>query len=91
MIRRIENHSVVVPPTGIWVTLNTAMDPAKIVVMLWGEGMNHTEDVLEGNFYAYAWNVPPIWQSLNSSSLQIIPSMTAEFNFDVNLQIIEYI
>ena len=91
MIRRIENHTAFVPNTGIWVTFNTAMDPLKIVIMLWGEGMNHTTGEIEGQFYAYAWNVQPVWQSLNSNSMQLIPSMTVEFPFDVNVQVIEYI
>jgi len=91
MIRRIENHSLWITATGIWVTFDTPVDPNKVVIMLWGEGMNHTEDTISAQFYAYAWNVPPIWQSLNSSSVQVIPSMTVEHYFDVNIQVIEYI
>lgn len=91
MIRRIENLTALVPATGIWITFATPVDPQKVVVMLWGEGMNHETGLLSGNFYAYGWNIPPIWQSLNSSSMQIIPCMTPEFAFDIAVQIIEYI
>lgn len=91
MIRRIENIFMVIPPNGSWATFSTPVDPNKVVVMIWGEGMNMTTGLYSSQFYAVAWNVPPIWQSLNSSGMEVIPCNEVLYNFNVSIQIVEYI
>lgn len=91
MIRQIENIYTSLSNSGAWITFATPVDPNKVVVMLWGEGMNRTTGTYSGQFYAYAWNVPPVWQSMNSSSMQVIPCNDVLFFFNVSVQIVEYI
>lgn len=91
MIRNIFHMCQLVPTTGAWFTFPTAVDPNKVVLLLQGEAFQVDGDYDGDNFYAWAWQIPPIFSSMNSSSVYIHFSQTAKQSVNISLQIVEYI
>ena len=107
VIKSIQNIKDTIPTGGKTVTIPNAIVVAKTVIMLWGASYNEAEKSwpagaigcwesgqcnLDWTNYAYrAWNVYPVWDNLQVTSIDISWGTTPKVAGDVSLQVIEYL
>ena len=92
VIKSIQNRIISVPLAGTTITHASVIDASKAVVMIWGAGYNqHAEEVSEGVWWAIAWQVYPVWQNLNNTTIDLTWTINPTIAAKVALQVIEYL
>lgn len=91
MLRNIQNFFLTLDNDGEVVTFDTAVNPQKAVVMLWGAV--HDEDTVDGtyNIYAWAYQAFPVFKDFSSSSISLTWSRFTFTPAKISMQIIEYV
>jgi hypothetical protein len=91
VIKLIQHISTSLATGGATISIPTAIDPQKAVVMAWGAAYNYYEVALEPGGYGWAWNCFPVPKILNSSSLEAVWSNTPQGAGNCSFIVIEYI
>ena len=89
VIKLIQHITAQIPTGGTTLSIPTAIDPNKAVIMAWGGAHSHEE--AGSPAYAWAWAVYPVPKILNSSQFQVLWSETPESAGNASFEIIEYI
>jgi len=91
VIKTIQNRTLELPIGGTTITHAAVIDSAKAVVMLWGASYKH-DTAQEGDVpYAWAWQIYPIWGTLNNTNISLTWGSLPEAAANVSLQVIEYL
>lgn len=90
-VKSIQRKADTIGTAGNWITFDTEVDPKKAAIFLFGAA--HSEILVPhtGLEYAFAFNIFPIFESMNSKSIFINWSEVPTSSKIVNLQIIEYV
>ncbi len=91
VIKQIINKKISVPTGGTGFSFQPAVDPSKVVIMLWGNAWSWQSIQWGTAELAVAWPVYPVWDSLLSSSLLVNWAQTPIDAANITVQIIEYI
>ena len=91
VIKLIQHIKAAIPTDGTTLSLPTAVDPIKAVVMAWGGAHNHAADQGGDLAWAWAWACYPVPLMLNSSQFSVDWSETPEAAGAASFMIIEYI
>ncbi len=91
VIKLIQHISTSLGTAGATVSIPTAIDPLKAVVMAWGAAYCHQYSDLNDIPFAWAWNCYPVPKILNSSQMEAVWSTTPEVAGNCAFIVIEYI
>jgi hypothetical protein len=91
VIKLIQNIATNLETAGAILSIPTAIDPQKAVIMAWGAA--HKLGLHGGmvDELPYVWNCFPVPKLLNSSQLQVVWSENPEASGNVSFIVIEYI
>jgi hypothetical protein len=91
VIKLIQHLSTSLGAEGATISLPTAVDPLKSVIMAWGANYNMNSALGQSNEYAWAWNCFPVPKILNSSEMEAKWSTTPIGAGNCAFIVIEYI
>jgi len=89
VIKLIQHIRTSIPTPGTTLSIPTAIDYKKAVIMAWGGAHSHEE--AGDPQYAWAWACYPVPKILNSSQFEVVWSETPEAAGNAAFMIIEYI
>jgi hypothetical protein len=91
VIKLIQNIATNLGTAGAILSIPTAIDPQKAVIMAWGAA--HKMAYAPGAEYdlPYVWSIFPVPKLLNSSQLQVVWSETPDVAGNCSFIVIEYI
>ena len=91
VIKQIQNISIVISQTTLAVTIPTAIDPAKCLVFLFGQGNEEYFLSYSGGERLVMVGNPPAFSGLNSSRLTVFGAIPYLSQPSLTVSIVEYI
>lgn len=91
MLKRIQHILATIPTSGTVVDFDELVDPSKIIIEIQGEAYGNTAYYDGSVLVAFAWQIPPVIYTANSSSFSVTFSEQPATDVVLSFQIIEYL